>query len=112
LWLRIVDLAQSLGGRKYSSPGSLRLRVRDPLCPWNDGVWELSVDRDGTGHCRQTQSEPELELTASTLSMAYLGGHRFGTLAGSGLVKGSREALQRADALFAWDPLPWCPEFF
>jgi len=51
-------------------------------------------------------------LTPSALGMVYLGGHRFGPLERSGLAKGSPEALRRADALFTWDPLPWCQELF
>jgi hypothetical protein len=46
------------------------------------------------------------------LGMAYLGGHRFGTLGRCGLITGSPDALRRADALFTWDPRPWCQEQF
>lgn len=112
MWLRPVDVAAALAGRRYSCAGSLLLRIRDRFCPWNEGVWQLAVDNEGIGGCRQTNSEPELELTAEALGMVYLGGHRFGTLAKSGLITGSAEALRRADALFAWDPLPWCAEQF
>ena len=112
LWLRPVDVAAALAGRRYSCAGSLRLRMCDRLCPWNDGVWELVVDGDGIGHCRPANAEPELELTPDALGMAYLGGHRFSTLGQSGLVTGSPDTLRRADALFTWDPLPWCPEIF
>jgi hypothetical protein len=44
--------------------------------------------------------------------MTYLGGHRFTTLARGGLVSGSADAIRRADALFNWDVLPTCPDFF
>jgi predicted acetyltransferase len=112
MWLRPVDVAAALAGRRYSCAGSLLLRVRDRFCPWNEGVWQLVVDNEGIGRCRQTNAEPELELTPDALGMVYLGGHRFGTLARSGLITGSREALRRADALFTWGPLPWCAEQF
>jgi predicted acetyltransferase len=112
LWLRPVDVAAALAGRRYSCTGSLALRVRDRLCPWNEGVWQLEADSNGVGRCRQANVEPDVELTPSALGMVYLGGHRFAALARSGLVTGTPEALRRADALFTWDPLPWCQELF
>ena len=30
----------------------------------------------------------------------------------AGRVHGDADALRRADAMFSWDPLPWCPEVF
>jgi hypothetical protein len=44
--------------------------------------------------------------------MTYLGGHRYATLARSGLVAGEPDAIRRADALFSWDVLPTCADFF
>lgn len=112
LWLRPVDVAAALAGRRYSGAGSLALRIRDEHCPWNNGVWQLNIDRDGNANCRQADATPDLETTPEALGMAYLGGHRFSTLEKSGLVKGTPESLRRADSLFAWDPLPWCSDFF
>jgi len=112
IWLRVIDVAAALAGRKYSSPGSLVLRVRDEHCPWNNGVWQLEVDGDGTARCRASNAEPELELTAYALGMVYLGGHRFAALAKAGLITGSSEAIRLADVLFSWEPLPFCPDFF
>jgi predicted acetyltransferase len=112
LWLRPVDVAATLAGRRYSCAGTLAIRMHDRLCPWNEGVWQVEADSNGVGCCRQADVEPEVELTPSALGMVYLGAHRFGTLARAGLVLGSPEALRRADALFTWDPLPWCQELF
>jgi predicted acetyltransferase len=112
LWLRPVDVAAALAGRRYSCAGTLALRVRDPLCRWNEGVWKLEADSNGVGRCRHADVDPDVELTPSALGMVYLGGHRFSALERSGLVTGAPEALHRADALFTWDPLPWCQELF
>lgn len=112
LWVRLVDVAAALNGRLYASAGSVVLRMRDPLCRWNDGVFRLDVDRDGTGHCQPAAAEPEIELSPESLGAAYLGGHRLRDLARAGRVTGTPEALRRADALFTWDPLPWCQEIF
>jgi predicted acetyltransferase len=112
LWLRPVDVAVALSGRKYSCAGSLALRIRDSLCPWNDGVWSLDVDQQGNAQCARTGVAPTLELTPETLGMVYLGGHRFATLARSGLISGSPEAIRQADGMFTWDPMPSSPEYF
>ena len=45
-------------------------------------------------------------------STLYLGGVRATTLARAGRIEGSRPALARADALFAWSLAPSCPEVF
>lgn len=117
LWLRVVDVPRSLAGRRYACPGSLTMRFADEQCPWNNGVWRLEVDNDGVGHCEQAKGEPasakaDLELTPQALGMTYLGGHRFTALVRGGLLSGSADALRRADALFNWDVLPTCPDFF
>jgi predicted acetyltransferase len=112
IWLRVVDVAAALAGRIYSCPGSLLLNVRDEHCPWNNGVWHLEVNDDRTARCRSSNAEPQLELSPDALGMVYLGGHRFTTLAKSGLITGSSDSLRRADALFSWEPLPFCPDFF
>jgi len=112
LWVRPIDVGRALSERRYAAAGSLRLRIHDTLCPWNDGVWKLEADAKGQAVCRQAEADAEIALSPATLGMLYLGGHRASALAKSGLVTGSPEALARADALFTWDPLPWCPEIF
>lgn len=111
LWLRIVDLPKALSGRRYSTPGQLVLAVRDDFCPWNDGRYLLEAGLDGA-RCSRTDRPAEITLSADDLGAVYLGGVRFQTLAHSGRVCGSPEALARADAMFTWDPLPWTPEIF
>jgi predicted acetyltransferase len=112
LWVRPVDVAAALSGRRYSSAGTVVFRMRDELCPWNDGVYRLDVDHEGAARCQSVNAEAELDLTPYALGATFLGGHRFGDLARAGLVKGTPVALQRADSIFKWDPLPWCQEVF
>jgi predicted acetyltransferase len=108
LWVRIVDLPAALSGRTYGESGPLVLEVRDPICDWNDGRWRL----DG-GTCERSDAEPDLALDVSALGSAYLGAVSFTQLREAGRVQELREgAIRRADALFAWRPLPWCPEIF
>ena len=112
LWLRPVDLPGALAARRYVSEGRLVLEVRDPFCPWNEGRYELEGGPDGA-ECRRTRKGADVLMDASDVGAAYLGGVRFGTLARAGRVDEERPgALARADALFAWEPLPWCPSLF
>jgi predicted acetyltransferase len=111
LWLRLLDVAAALAGRRYSSPGRLVIGVRDDFCPWVTGAYTLDGGPDGAA-CERTTRSPDVELSAATLGALYLGTHRFQNLARAGLVSGSAEALRRADAMFQWDPLPFCPDRF
>ena len=37
----MVDLAQIDG--MHAGPGSLAVRISDPLCPWQEGTWRLET---------------------------------------------------------------------
>jgi predicted acetyltransferase len=108
LWVRLVDVGAALAGRAYGDGGPLVLEVRDAVCPWNDGCWRL----DG-GACERTDQEPDLALDVAALGSAYLGAVSFTQLRGALRVEEMQEGVvERADELFAWRPLPWCPEIF
>jgi predicted acetyltransferase len=108
LWVRLVDVAAALSGRTYHEGGPLVLEVRDAVCEWNDGRWRL----DG-GECARTDEEPDLALDVSALGSAYLGAVSFTQLRAALRVEELKDgAIARADALFAWRPLPWCLEIF
>jgi predicted acetyltransferase len=108
LWVRLVDVGAALAGRAYGAGGPLVLEVRDAVCEWNDGRWRL----DG-GECSRTDEEADLALDVSALGSAYLGAVSFTQLREALRLEELREgAVARADALFAWRPLPWCLEIF
>jgi predicted acetyltransferase len=108
LWVRLVDVGVALAGRAYGEGGPLVLDVRDAVCEWNHGRWRL----DG-GVCERTDAEPDLALDVSALGSAYLGAVSFRQLREALRVEELRDgAIERADALFAWRPLPWCLEIF
>jgi predicted acetyltransferase len=108
LWVRLVDVGAALSGRAYVGEGSVVFDVRDAVCPWNEGRWRVSPD----GAAR-TDDEADIALDVSTLGSAYLGATSFAQLRGAlRLEEISHGAVERADALFAWRPLPWCPEIF
>jgi predicted acetyltransferase len=108
LWVRVVDVPAALSDRAYGEGGPLVLEVRDAVCEWNDGRWRLSG-----GTCERTDEEADLSLDVSALGSAYLGAVSFAQLRDALRVEELREgAVARADALFAWRPLPWCLEIF
>lgn len=112
LWVRLVDVPAALAGRRYGRGDALTLEVHDQFCPWNEGRFWLNGG-PGEAECRPTTDRPDLELSAADLGAAYLGGVRFSTLARAGRVREHADgALRRADAMFGWDPAPWCPDVF
>jgi predicted acetyltransferase len=113
LWLRLVDVAAALPARRYSSTGAVVLEVHDPFCPWNEGRYLLEAAPDGTAVAARTDREPDVVCAVSDLGAAYLGGTSFRRLHRAGLVRERTDgALARADAMFTWDPEPWCPYIF
>ncbi len=111
LWLRLVDVPEALSRRCYGAEGRVVLEVRDPFMPHNEDRYLLDASPGGAA-CARSSREPDLLLGVDALSAVYLGGHRPSTLARAGLVHGTPEVLAIADRLFAWTPLPWCPEVF
>jgi predicted acetyltransferase len=109
LWVRLVDVGAALSARSYATTGSaVVLDVIDEFCPWNAGTWRVS-DRGA----RRTTSAAQLRLDVSALGSAYLGGFGFSELVRGGRVEELRRgAAARADAMFATERAPWCPEIF
>jgi len=112
LWLRLVDVAAALAGRRYAAEGGLGLQVRDAFCPWNDGQFELQGSLHNA-ECRRHDANPDLAIDVADLAAVYLGGTRFRTLMEAGPVAELRPgAIARDDAMFATDRAPWCPSHF
>jgi predicted acetyltransferase len=112
LWVRLVDVPRALAQRTYAQPFEVVLEVTDEVCPWNAGRWALRWDGT-TATCARTATPSALELGATELGAAYLGGTRLETLARAGRVRELRGgALAAADRAFAGDRAPWCPEIF
>jgi predicted acetyltransferase len=108
LWVDLIDVGASLSARGYRTDGRVTFELSHPFCPWNDGTWTVA-----DGRARRTSRRPDLRLDATALGAAYLGAVSFGELARAGLVEeAARGGLARADALFAGDRAPWCPEIF
>lgn len=112
LWLRVVDLPAALRGRSYAQEGVVTLEVGDGFCPWNEGLWRLEV---GSGEvvCERSDGPADLRLSAEELGAIYLGGTTFAELGRGGRVEElAGGARARADAMFATERAPTCPEMF
>ncbi len=107
LWVRLIDITQSLEGRRYSADGALVLEVDDAFRPETSGRYELVVE-GCEASCERTEAEPELSCGVDALAATYLGGTSFSQLArGQQMRELVPGALARADAMFASDPSPW-----
>jgi predicted acetyltransferase len=112
LWLRPVDVLEALAARRYAAAGRIVLEVRDRFCPWNDGRVALEAGPDGAA-CTSTDEPADLACSVSVLGSVFLGGASFRQLWRAGQVEDVWPgALERADAMFASDPAPWCPFAF
>jgi len=108
VWIRLVDVGTALSGRAYLGGGSVVIDLRDEFCPWNAGRWRV-----GDGRSERTNEAAELALDADALGAAYLGAISFAQLRDGLRVEELVEgAVTRADAIFGWRPMPWCPEIF
>ena len=108
LWVRLVDVGAALSARGYAADGRVTFEVVDSFCPWNEGTWTLA-----NGVARRSRRAADLRLDVTALGATYLGGFSFTRLARAGLVEEARRGgLARADAMFATDRAPWCPEIF
>src|ERR1700682_1310712 len=112
LWLRLIDVDTALAARRYSAEDSLVFDVTDTTCPWNAGRHRLESRGDEV-NCAPTDAEADIRLDVQDLGAAYLGDVELTLLGAAGRVQELRPgAIARADAMFRWRPLPWCPSVF
>jgi len=111
LWTRVLDAPVALAARRYGTEGSLVIDVVDEFRPDGaaNGRFRLDASPDGAT-CKPVERsvDADIDVTAAGLGSAYLGGVSWATLAAAGRASGTREALHRADLLFASTPLPFC----
>jgi predicted acetyltransferase len=100
LWLRLIDVDAALTARGYSSACDVVLDVVDPVCPWNQRAWRLTVGPDGVATCLPTSRGVDLRLPVQALGAAYLGSRSIAAQTHQGLVTeltaGSARMLSRA----------------
>lgn len=112
LWLRVVDVAAALAGRRYRADGTLTFQVQDAFCPWNEGRWMLRIE-SGIPIVEPTDAAADVACDVSDIAAAYLGAFSFRQLSEAARVAElAPGGVARADALFAPDRAPWCPRVF
>ncbi len=111
LWVRLLDVAAALEGRRYQVADRLVIEVADRFLPEAAGVFALEGGPDGA-ECTAVEADPDLTVDVAGLGSRYLGDGTFRLLHDAGLVEGDPEAIRRADLMFGWEIRPWCPHYF
>jgi predicted acetyltransferase len=108
LWVRLVDIAAGLAGRRYATEGRIVFEVEDSFCPESSGRYVLEGGLDGAT-CSRSDATADITLRVADLGATYLGGVGFSTLARANRVtERTSGALRKADAMFACEPQAWC----
>jgi predicted acetyltransferase len=100
LQARIVDLATALAPLSALEPRTLRIGVSDPLCPWNDGTFEMAVGPGGST-VRRADGEPEARIPVQSLPLLILGNVSADSALAQGLAEGDPRPLAVLAALGA-----------
>ena len=98
-----MDVPAALEGRTFSAPGLLAIEITDQD---TSGVYQLTVDDDGTATCAPSTVEGDITMQARTLGSVYLGGRRINTVARAGRITGTASAIALADRMFQGERAP------
>lgn len=113
LWLRLLDVAAALAGRRYPTAVDVTIEVTDPVLPHNSGRYRLRAEAGGPAECRRTTGPADLACDVATLATVYLGGCPLTRLADAGRVRElTPGALAAASPAFGWHRLPTPMEIF
>lgn len=113
LWVCPLDPAALLAARSYSAEVSLVLALDDAFDPEVAGTYRVDGGPGGAVCEPAPGAAPDLRLSAATLGMLVLGGHRTSLLADAGRVEECRPgAVAVADAALAGGPAPYCATYF
>lgn len=108
LWIRILDVKQTLESRTYATAGRIVIAVSDPL-GYAEGSWALDVATDGRAFVSKVEEPADATMSVNELGSIYLGGVPAVTLAAAGRLTGD---AARLDAMFASPVAPWCSIWF
>ena len=104
---RVVDVA-NLGGMQ-TGPGRFAARVSDPLCPWNEGLWQFETAK---GLLQVSPaSEADCDLTIQALAALIYGTHDPGDFAFRGWGQPSTEVQSTLRTMFP-PQVPYLHEYF
>lgn len=127
LFVRIVDIAAALSGRRYQCPLDTVIEVTDARMPANAGRWRIRTvpddDAQVGGRARSasngfavevthTEDAPEIGLDVRELGAIYLGGVSLKTLFEAGLVvEHVPGAVLNVSLAFGWHTAPFSEVF-
>jgi predicted acetyltransferase len=104
---RVVDVA-GIGGM-HTGPGSFSARISDPLCPWNEGVWQFETV---AGVLQVGPAErADCDLTIQAVAALIYGTHDPDDFAIRGWGNPSPDALETMRGMFA-PQVPYLHEYF
>ena len=112
LWLRLVDVRDALGRRRYRQPGALTIDVRDALCPWNAGRFTLEAS-ETQARCEPATRSADLALDVGDLAALYLGANSAHALHAAGRIEeGTPNSVSLLHRMFQGEVAPWNPIHF
>ena len=105
LQVRVVDLAAALAGLTSPSEQEFTLGLSDADCPWNDGVFQVTVGPLGC-EARKTAgvSNPDVSLGPLGLAAVLFGAQDPRSLLATGMAEGEVAALDALAGLLARHP--------
>ena len=110
-WFRLVDVPDALGKRGYHGNGAIVIEVlEDSLAPWNAGCWQLEVE-NGLAQVSKATKPAQLTLSTAALGAAFSGSRTVSDLVHWGMAQCTSDVMQ-ADALFATQHRPHCPDHY
>jgi predicted acetyltransferase len=104
---RVVDVA-GLGGMQ-TGPGRVAVRIDDPLCPWNEGAWQLETAGGALQVARAREADCNLSIQG--LSALIYGTHDPGDFAIRGWGNPPAAVQARLRAMFP-PRVPFLHEYF
>ena len=112
LWVRPLDVAACLAGRRYAVEDSLVLAVSDETRPDQAGTYRVTGGPDSAA-AERVDDAPDLSMDVSGLGSIILGGIDAGELAAAGRITESTPgAAARAERFFRWRPAAFCSTTF
>ena len=112
LWVRPLDVAACLAGRRYAVADELVLAVTDETRPDQAGIYRVAGGPD-TAAAERADTAPDLTLDVSALGSIVLGGIDAGELAAAGrITEHTPGSVRRAERFFRWRPAAFCATTF
>jgi predicted acetyltransferase len=106
IWARVVDVPGALGARRSEHTDRVVVDVHDPQ-GFAEGRWSIELGPDGA-EVKPSDAAPEVWLSVSALSAAFLGGRSVRRLHEAGHAEELLpRGVDRLDALLTTPTAPW-----